>query len=62
MSDKAIDAQLIPVLLANSGVPSVATGEDAAVILEKVRSYSATLGTTVTIRGGYGYVHISRRS
>lgn len=61
VSPKAIDATLIPVQIAGSGIPSVATGADGLSILRRVKTYSASLGTTVRIRGGKGYVHVNRR-
>ena len=56
----AIDAKLIPVQLSGSGVPTVATGTTGLSILQRVKAFSAALGTTVKISGGRGYVHASR--
>ncbi|MCX6363848.1 MAG: CapA family protein [Actinobacteria bacterium] len=56
----AIDAKLIPVITSGSGVPSVATGSTGLSILQRVKSMSAALGTTVTIKDNRGYVHVKR--
>ena len=52
VTPERIDALLVPVQISSSGVPTVATGSTAASILERVRSLSADLGTTVTISDG----------
>jgi hypothetical protein len=56
----AIDAKLIPVQISGSGVPTVATGSTGLGILQRVKSLSATLGTTVRIADNRGYVHVKR--
>jgi len=56
----AIDAKLIPVRISGSGVPTVATGSTGLSILQRMKSLSAALGTTVKISGGRGYVHVKR--
>ena len=60
VSKHAIDAKLIPVTISGSGVPTVADGSTGLSILERVKSFSASLGTTVTIKDGRGYVHVKR--
>ncbi|MFA4966380.1 MAG: CapA family protein, partial [Thermoleophilia bacterium] len=60
VTPERIDALLVPVQISSSGVPAVATGSTAESILERVRSLSADLGTTVTISDGRGHVHIRR--
>jgi len=55
-----IDAKLIPVQVSGSGVPTVATGSTGLSILQRVKSLSAALGTTVTIKDDRGYVHVKR--
>jgi poly-gamma-glutamate capsule biosynthesis protein CapA/YwtB (metallophosphatase superfamily) len=55
-----IDVKLIPVRISGSGVPTVATGSTGLSILQRVKSLSAALGTTVKISGGRGYVHVKR--
>jgi Bacterial capsule synthesis protein PGA_cap len=56
----AIDAKLIPVQISGSGVPTVATGSTGLSILQRVKSLSAALGTTVKIADNRGYVHVKR--
>jgi len=56
----AVDAKLIPVQVSGSGVPTVATGSTGLSILQRVKSLSAALGTTVTIKDNRGYVHVKR--
>lgn len=56
----SIDAKLIPVTISGSGVPTVATGGTGLGILQRVKSLSADLGTTVTIKDNRGYVHVKR--
>ena len=56
----AIHAKLIPVQVSGSGVPTVATGAIGLSILQRVRSLSAALGTTVKIADNRGYVHVQR--
>jgi poly-gamma-glutamate synthesis protein (capsule biosynthesis protein) len=60
VTPRAIDAKLIPVQISGSGVPTVATGSTGLSILQRVRSLSAALGTTVKIAGNRGYVHVKR--
>jgi hypothetical protein len=60
ISKHAIDAKLIPVTVSGSGVPTVAGGSTGLSILQRVKSFSAALGTTVTISDGRGYVHVKR--
>ena len=60
VTPQAIDAKLIPVQVSGSGVPTVATGSTGLSILQRVRSLSAALGTTVTIKDNRGYVHVKR--
>jgi poly-gamma-glutamate capsule biosynthesis protein CapA/YwtB (metallophosphatase superfamily) len=60
VTKRRIRARLVPVLISPLGVPSVATGSDAARILGRVKSLSAALGTVVTIRGDYGWVRAPR--
>jgi len=55
-----IAAKLIPVQISGSGVPTVATGSTGLGILQRVKSLSAALGTTVTIKDNRGYVHVKR--
>ena len=57
----SIDAQLIPVTISSSGVPTVTGGSTGQSILQRVKSMSASLGTTVTIQGDRGYVHVKRK-
>ena len=57
---RSIDAQLIPVIVSGSGVPTLADGSTGLSILQRVKSMSAALGTTVKIKGGRGYVHVTR--
>ena len=56
----AIDAKLIPVQISGSGVPTVATGSTGLSILQRVKSLSAALGTSVKIADNRGYVHVNR--
>ena len=56
----AIDAKLIPVQVSGSGVPTVATGSTGLSILQRVKSLSAALGTSVKISANRGYVHVKR--
>src|SRR5665648_626616 len=59
----AIDAKLIPVQISGSGVPTVATGSTGSTglsILQRVKSLSAALGTSVKIADNRGYVHVNR--
>ncbi len=60
VTHERIYARLIPVLLSPAGLPSIATGDDADRILQRVRRLSADLGTTVTIEDGYGWVRVRR--
>jgi len=60
VTPRAIDAQLIPVQISGSGIPTVATGSTGLSILRRVKSFSAALGTAVTIRDDRGYVHVKR--
>ena len=60
LTKDSIDAKLIPVVMNGSGVPSVATGSTGLGILQRVKSLSAALGTTVTIKDNRGYVHVKR--
>jgi poly-gamma-glutamate synthesis protein (capsule biosynthesis protein) len=60
VTPRTIDAKLIPVQISGSGVPTVATGSTGLSILQRVRSLSAALGTTVKIAGNRGYVHVKR--
>jgi hypothetical protein len=60
VTPRAIDAQLIPVQISGSGVPTVATGLAGLSILQRVKSLSTALGTIVKISGGRGYVHVAR--
>lgn len=60
VTPRAIDAKLIPVQVSGSGVPTVATGSTGLTILQRVKSLSAALGTTVKIAGNRGYVHVKR--
>jgi poly-gamma-glutamate synthesis protein (capsule biosynthesis protein) len=60
VSEERIDAQLIPVAGAGSGVPSVVKGTQADSILERFQGFSAALDTDVTIADGRGYVHLRR--
>ncbi|MEZ5125455.1 MAG: CapA family protein [Thermoleophilia bacterium] len=62
ISPTRIEATLVPVQIASSGKPSIATGAVAASILERVKTYSATLGTQVRIANGKGHVTVSRSS
>jgi len=55
-----IDAKLIPVQVSGSGVPTVATGSTGLSILQRVKSLSAALGTSVKISANRGYVHVKR--
>lgn len=57
---KRIAAKLIPVALAYDGTPARVRGEQAAAILERVKSYSAALGTKVAVKGDFGYVTVKR--
>jgi poly-gamma-glutamate capsule biosynthesis protein CapA/YwtB (metallophosphatase superfamily) len=61
VTPRSIDAQLIPVVTSSSGVPALAGGSTGLSILQRVKSMSAALGTTVTIKGGRGYVHVKRK-
>ena len=60
LTPRSIDAQLIPVITSGSGVPTLASGSIGLSILQRVKSMSAALGTTVKIKGGRGYVHVTR--
>ena len=60
VTPRAVDAKLIPVQVSGSGVPTVATGSTGLSILQRVKSLSAALGTTVTIKDNRGYVHVKR--
>jgi hypothetical protein len=60
ISKHAIDAKLIPVTISGSGIPTVAGGSTGLAILQRVKSFSSALGTTVTIADGRGYVHVKR--
>jgi poly-gamma-glutamate synthesis protein (capsule biosynthesis protein) len=60
MKKDSVDAKLIPVTISGSGIPSVATGSTGLSILNRVKSLSAALGTTVTIKDNRGYVHVKR--
>jgi len=60
LSKDGIDAQLIPVVGGGSGVPSVAARSQGESILQRVKSLSAALGTTVKISANRGYVHVKR--
>jgi poly-gamma-glutamate capsule biosynthesis protein CapA/YwtB (metallophosphatase superfamily) len=57
---KRIEVKLIPTALAYDGTPTRARGAQAASILGRVKSYSATLGTKVVIRDGLGYIAVKR--
>jgi poly-gamma-glutamate synthesis protein (capsule biosynthesis protein) len=61
VTPRSIDAQLIPVTISGSGVPAVTGGSTGLSILQRVKSMSAALGTTVTIKGNRGYVHVKRK-
>lgn len=56
----AIDAKLIPVQISGSGVPTVASGSTGLSILQRVKTLSVALGTTVKIADNRGYVHVKR--
>ncbi|HEY5388491.1 MAG TPA: CapA family protein, partial [Thermoleophilia bacterium] len=56
----SINAQLVPVQISSSGIPTVATGSTGLSILQRVKSMSAALGTTVKIKGDRGYVNVKR--
>jgi poly-gamma-glutamate synthesis protein (capsule biosynthesis protein) len=60
LSEDGIDAQLIPVVGGGSGVPSLAKGSHGDSILQRVKSFSAALDTTVKIADGKGYIHVKR--
>ncbi len=60
VSRRGIDAQLIPVVGGGSGVPRLVRGTPAHSILQRFRSFSASLGTGVKITGDRGYVHLRR--
>jgi len=60
MTKDSIDAKLIPVTISGSGIPTVAGGSTGQSILQRVKSLSANLGTTVTIKDNRGYVHVKR--
>jgi len=61
VTPRSIDAQLIPVTISSSGVPTVTGGSTGQSILQRVKSMSAELDTTVTIEGDRGYVHVKRK-
>jgi len=60
VTPSSIDAQLIPVIVSGSGVPTLAGGSTGLSILQRIKTMSAALGTTVKIKGGRGYVHVTR--
>jgi poly-gamma-glutamate synthesis protein (capsule biosynthesis protein) len=60
LSPRRLQATLVPVLISNAGVPSRARGADAERILQRVKGFSADLGTKVTIRDEKGYVYVTR--
>ena len=60
ISKSGLDAQLVPVVGGGSGVPYLAKGSHADSILQRVKGFSAALGTTVKIADGKGYVHVKR--
>src|SRR5450759_2376440 len=60
VTPSSIDAQLIPVIVSGSGVPTLAGGSTGLSILQRVKSLSAALGTSVKIADNRGYVHVNR--
>jgi poly-gamma-glutamate synthesis protein (capsule biosynthesis protein) len=60
VSEQTIEATLTPVQLDSYGKPSVATGANGLSILQRVKSCSAELGTTVKIADGKGLVTVTR--
>ena len=60
VSKRRLDVDLVPVTIAYDGRPKVATGGTASTILSRVRSFSANLGTRVSIKGGVGHVYVKR--
>lgn len=62
LSPEGVDAQLVPVVLSSSGVPTVAKDSRGESILNRVKSFSAALDTKVKISRGLGYVHVKTKT
>jgi poly-gamma-glutamate capsule biosynthesis protein CapA/YwtB (metallophosphatase superfamily) len=60
VSRHRIKVDLVPVTIAYDGRPKVAYGATASTILSRVKSFSADLGTKVSLSGDVGHVYVKR--